>query len=165
MTSMEFVFAAPVLRQGDGLRIHYLPLPIEVADALRGEGVRRVVVELNGVPFRRAVMQSSDGGPHLVTGLTILREIGAALGDMVTVVLTADPDPDAIDLPEEFEAALAQDPEAARRFAGFTPGMQRSLAYYVTQAKRTETRVKRSLELAHKLRTHTLHGDSRPPAG
>jgi hypothetical protein len=37
--------------------------------------------------------------------------------------------------------------------------MQRSIASYVTSAKRQETRIKRALELAHKLKTYTLYGD------
>ena len=40
-----------------------------------------------------------------------------------------------------------------------TPGRQRGLAYYITSAKTTDTRLKRALEIAHKLRTHTLYGD------
>ncbi len=165
MTEPEFEFAAPVLRQSRGLRFHYLPLPDEVADALEREGVRRVIVDLNGFRVRRAVMNSVDAGRHLVTGRSVLRDAGARLGDMVHVALWADPDPEAVELPEELEAALAQDPGAAARFETFTPGQRRSLALYVTQAKRTETRVKRSIELAYKLRSYTLYGDKGPPSG
>jgi len=159
VTHDEHIFAAPVLRQRGGLRFHYLPLPLEVADALERDGVRRVVMDLNGKPFRRAVQQSTEYGPHLVTGRPILRAAGARLGDMVTVVLRPDPDPDAVEIPAELREVLEQDPEAAARFESFTPGMRRSIVIYVEQAKRTETRVKRSLELAYKMRTRTLHGD------
>jgi uncharacterized protein YdeI (YjbR/CyaY-like superfamily) len=58
--------------------------------------------------------------------------------------------------------ALEQDEEAAARFYAMTRGRQRSLASYVTSAKREETRVKRAVELAHKLRTRTLYGDLHP---
>jgi hypothetical protein len=36
------------------------------------------------------------------------------------------------------------------------------MAGYVTGAKREETRIKRALEMAYKLRTHTLYGDLHP---
>lgn len=163
MSDPDHEFVAPVLRQPRGLRFHYLPLPEEVSDELERAGVRRVVVELNGFRIRRAVMNSVDVGRHLVTGRTILRDARANQGDMVHVALWADPDPDSVDVPEELEAALAQDRAAAERFATFTPGQQRSICVYVTQAKRTETRVKRALELAYKMRTYTLHGDTGPP--
>ena len=158
----EYAFAAPVLRLDDGLRYHYLPLPDDVADALQADGVRVLLATLNGRAFRRAVQGRRDGARYLLLGQSILRDIGAGFGDTVAVVLRPDPDPDRVDLGEEFEAVLEQDEEAAERFSGMTRGRQRSLAYYVNSARRTETRIRRALALAHKLRTQTLYGDLYP---
>ena len=156
----EFHFAAPVLRMQTGLRQHYVPLPAEVAAACAAAGgMRRVIATLNGHAFRRAVQSSRDGERFVLLGLPLLREIGARPGDMVTVSLAPDPEPDRIDLGDELAAALEQDAAAAERFFAMPPGRQRSLAYYVTSAKREDTRIARALELAHKLRTHTLYGD------
>jgi hypothetical protein len=152
-------FHAPVLRLEEGLINHCLPVPDDAAAELLAGGSRRVLATLNGVTFRRAIIGRADGSHMLVVGEPLLREIGVRLGDMVEVRLEADPDPDRVDLCEEFLAVLEQDPEAAARFDGMTPGMQRSLALYVNTAKREETRIRRSLELARKLRTRTLHGD------
>ena len=69
--------------------------------------------------------------------------------------------PDKIDLCEELKAVLEQDLEAAARFCEFTPGRQRGLAYYVNSAKRVETRVRRALEVVHKLKSRTLRMDIR----
>ncbi len=152
-------FDAPVLRAEHGMINHYLPIPDEVTDAFRAAGVRRVLATLNGRRYRRALTGSGDGGSRLVVGAALLRDIGARLNDMVHVVLEADPEPDAVDLPEELAAALETDEDAARRFNAMTPGMQRSLSLYVSTAKREETRIRRALELARKLRTNTLHAD------
>jgi hypothetical protein len=38
-----------------------------------------------------------------------------------------------------------------------TVGMQRSLAYYVSSVKNTDSRIKRALELAYKMKTETLY--------
>lgn len=159
MPDLRFEFVAPVLQQDEGLRFHYLPLPDDVVGAFDRAGVRRVVAVLNGTPFRRAIMRTDEHGPHLVTGQIILREIGARLGEPVMIELSPDPEPDLVEVPEELEVALDQDEEAAERFYAFSPGKQRSLALYVSQAKRVETRVKRAVELAYKLRTRTLYGD------
>lgn len=155
----EYHFAAPVLRQQTGLKQHYVPLPVEVADELKAAGVRRVIATLNGRPVSRGVQGNRDGERFVLLSNVLLREIGARLGDIVTVDLKPDPEPDRIELGEEFTAVLEQDEEAAARFYAMTPGLQRSLAYYVTSAKRTETRIARALELAQKLRTRTLYGD------
>jgi hypothetical protein len=162
MPAPEHRFAAPVLRMDDGFRFHYLPLPAEVAEALEAEGVRVLVATLNGRPFRRAVQGRRDGERFLLVGQAMLREIRAGYGDLVEVALRPDPDPERVALGEELEAALEQDEEAAARFYAMTPGRQRSLAYYVTSAKRVETRIKRAVELAHKLRTRTLYSDLHP---
>jgi hypothetical protein len=161
--ALAFAFAAPVLRFDDAFGYHYLPVPDPIAEAYDAAGVRRLVATLNGHALRRA-LQSRDGARALIVGQAHLRDLGAAYGDTVEVELRPDPDPDAVDLGPEFEAALDQDEAAAARFFAMTPGRQRSLAYYVTSAKREATRVKRALELAHKLRTHTLYGDVHPEA-
>jgi len=152
-------FAAPVLGYVDrGMRLHYLPLPSDIADDLLSKGIKRLVGTMNGTPFNRAI-QVNKGERLFILGRTILKEIGAVRGDTIIVIMWPDPTPDEPELPEELVEVLAQEPEAAARFYGFTPGKQRSYAIYVTGVKRTETRIKRALDLAHKLRTHTLHED------
>lgn len=144
------------------MRMHYVPLPDDVAAALREAGVRRVVGTLNEHPFSRALHGWGSGPVHLMLGRGVLREAGLAYGDPVIVSLKPDPRPDDPDLPDELVAALQADHEAGKRFYGMTPGRQRSLAHYVHTAKRPATRERRALELAHKLRTYTLHGDTPP---
>ena len=151
-------FAAPVLRSTLWTGYHLIPVPAEVAEALLGSGTRRVVAVLNGLPVRRA-LTTHAGETVLLVGRGLLREIGVAEGDTVFADVSPDPEPDRVDLGDELEAVLADDAEAAERFFGFTPGRQRSLALYVTDAKRPETRLRRALDLARKLRTHTLYGD------
>ncbi len=160
MEALQSHFVSPVLRLDTGMRYHYLPLPDGVGEAFWDAGVRRVIATLNGTPIRRALQRTAAGQVHLVVGQALLHGAGAALGDMVDVTLRPDPEPDRIDLGEEFAAALELDAEAAARFYSFTPGHQRSLASYVTSAKKPETRIKRALELAGKIRTHTLYGDA-----
>jgi hypothetical protein len=140
---------------------HYLPVPDDVAAILIEHGVRRIIVSLNGRVFRRALHNVKDIGPFIFISKTLLRDIGAGLGDMVSVELRADPDPDFVEICEELQVALEQDDEAGDRFYAMTPGRQRSLAHYANSAKRVETRIKRSLELAYKLRTYSLHGDKK----
>ena len=158
----EFYFSAPVLRLETGMKMHYLPIPQEIAITLRERKIRRVIGTLNGVSVNRGVMGSKDGDSYLIIGRTLLRDIGVILGDTIDAELEEDPNPNHVDIGEEFEAVLEDDEPAAERFYNMTPGKQRSLAHYVTSAKRVETRIKRALELAYKLRTFTLYGDKNP---
>jgi hypothetical protein len=152
-------FTAPLMRLGGTMSFHFVPLPADVGQTFREAKVRRVLVTLNGQVFRRGLQSDGEGGAFILFGLPILRSLRVKEGDEIRVVIAADPDPDHIELGDELTAVLDQDEEAAARFYGFTPGRQRSYAYYVTSAKRVETRLKRAMELAHKLRTHTLYDD------
>lgn len=149
-------FPAPVIRETDGMRMHYLPLPDVIADAFAG--IRRVLVTLGGHTVRRAILSRAGGGRYLALSRDLMRTAGLSDGDLAIVTLEADPEPDRIDL-GELADALADDPEAQARWDTFTPGRQRSYAHYVTSAKRPETRAARAREIAHKLATHTLYGD------
>lgn len=156
---LRFEFPAPVLRQPDGARYHYLPLPPDIAEAFEAAGVKRVVTQLNGRTIRRAIQGNRDGKRFLVFGLALLRDVGVSPEDLVILSIEPDPEPDRIDVPDELVEALAEDAEAGARFETMTTGQQRGLSYYVESAKRPETRIKRAAEIAYKLRTYTLHGD------
>lgn len=154
---MPETFAGPVLYTDSGFRMHYVPIPPEVYEAL-GEA-RIVTGTLCGIPFRRAVHGRGDGAPILKFGKKLLREAGLAFGDTAIIEVEPAADPDAVHLPDELVVALELDAAAATRFATFTPGRQRSLGVHVDQAKRPATREKRALELCEKIRTHTLYDD------
>jgi uncharacterized protein YdeI (YjbR/CyaY-like superfamily) len=75
--------------------------------------------------------------------------------------LKPDPTPHRLEIPAEFSAVLNHDAAARARWDTFTTGRRRSLLIYITGAKTEPTRIKRSLELARMIRTHTLDGDLR----
>lgn len=138
--------------------MHYVPVPEPIATALLAAGHRRVEGTLEERPFARALHGPADGA-RLRFGKGFLKECGLAWGATAHLDVRSVADPNAVTLPDELVAALAEDKEAAARFATFTPGKRRSLAHYVTSAKRRDTRERRAHELARKIRTHTLHGD------
>lgn len=157
--SKPLIFSTRVERLETGMRYHVVPVPDEVADHFIEAGHKRVLATLNGHETRRAIQGPKDGGRYLVLGKAELKAAGVKLGDAVTVSLVADPEPDVIDLSPEFIEALKQDDEARERWESFPLGRQRSLAHYLTSPKRADTRLKRALEIAEKLRTYTLYGD------
>lgn len=152
---LQSQFTARVIRLEEGMRFHALVIPDDIADAYEAAGITRVIARLNGTESRRAIQRKRDGRRLLVLGRDALKEVG----DPVEVRLRPDANPDEIDLGEEFAEVLAQDEEARARWETFTVGRRRSLAYYVTSAKRSDTRLKRALELAERIRTNTLFGD------
>lgn len=141
------------------MRFHFIPVPDDVVEQFLSIGNMRVILQCGGKEYKRAI-QAWKSAPHIVVSLGILREQRKSEGDFLDVTLLPDPEPEKIELGVEFAEVLKQDDEASRRFYAMTPGRQRSLASYITSAKRVETRIKRSLEMAHKLKTNTLYSDS-----
>lgn len=159
-----FRFNAPIAAVSDSpmYSYHCLTVPPEVAEAMKANKQRRMVGTMNGHPFNLALQgRAGDETRFLALSRPTMRALKARAGDVVRVECWPDPTPDQVELCEELTEVLAQEPEAAARFYGFTAGKQRSLAHYVHSAKRVDTRINRALELAYKLRTHTLYGDRR----
>ncbi len=137
-----FVFPARVARHGDS-HMHYDPVPEEVVLALRDAGVRRVVGELDGHPFERALHVDAAERGSLRFGIGWLRDARIILGQKVTVFLRPD-DPNRVEVPAELAAALEKTPQSLELWQALTPGRRRSLAYSVERGKRPETRLRRS---------------------
>ncbi len=164
--SQPYRFTAPIESVGDEgpmYGYHCLVVPPAVAAEMKARKLRRLTGTLNGVPFDLA-LQSRAGEATRYLGLSrqTLRALKARVGDAVMVVCQPDETPDEVALAEELYEVFQLEPEAAARFHALTPGRRRSLAYYVSSAKGIDTRIKRAMELAYKLRTNTLYGDVNP---
>jgi len=155
----EYNFPAPILRLERGMFHHYIPLPDDIADALLASGTRRIVGHINGKKISRAIHRHRDGGRILVVSRRLMSDVGAGLGDLVELSIKSDPNPDHVVIDPALLEALEMDREASDRVNKMTPGQKRSINHYVANAKRLETKMKRALEIAYKLRTRTLSGD------
>jgi hypothetical protein len=148
-----------VVRLETGMRYHALPVPDDVAARFKAAGVRRLLATINGHTCKRALQSHADGGSFIIAGQDLLKTCGLKRGSSTTVSLVPDPEPDDLEMPEAFALVLDQDPAARKRWSTFPIGRQRSLLHYISSAKQEATQIKRSWELAEKIRTHTLYGD------
>ncbi len=156
---LAFRFMSSLQRLEQEMGFHIVPVPDDIAAAWKKAKVRRLVGTINGHPANRALMNHADGGSFLIVGRDFIKAARIGARTPVTVELRLDPAPDRVELPEELVIALAQDEAAQTRSDTFPPGRRRSLASYVTSAKTEPTRIKRAVELATKIRTHSLYGD------
>ncbi|MCH6256262.1 YdeI/OmpD-associated family protein [Puniceicoccaceae bacterium K14] len=156
----SFKSTANICRVEGAMQPHGIPIPNEIATSLREAKTQRLIVQINGYEIRRGLQGSKTNGSHIVIGLSLLKKIGQSLDHSVSVIIKPDPEPNQIDLCDELLIALEQDNEANERWKSLTLGKQRGLAYHVSSAKREETRIKRALDIAQKLRTRSLHSDT-----
>jgi hypothetical protein len=122
-------FKTEVIQLYGGMQHHALPVPDAIADALRANGHHRVLASFCGKTYKRALQGRKEAECVLILSRAMMKETGLGMGDGVAIDIWSDPEPDAIELPEAFAEVLDQDPEAAERFYGFTPGKQRSLVH------------------------------------
>ncbi len=154
-------FPATVVRLETGMRYHALPVPDDVAAKFKAAGVRRLLATVNGHEWKRALQNHADGGSYIILGKDLLKACGLRIGSSALVTLAPDPEPGELEIPEPFALVLAQDAAARARWDTFPIGRRRSLLHHIASAKQESTQIKRSLELAEKIRTRTLYGDPR----
>lgn len=157
--ALAFRFTARLVRLDQGVPYHALPVPDEIVAAWKKAKIRRLVGTLNGHATKRALMSHAGGGGFLIIGRELMKAAGIGLKTPVIAQFKPDPAPAELDVPPEFEAVLNQDAAARARWDTFTVGRRRSLLIYITTAKTESTRIKRSLDLARMIRTHSLYGD------
>jgi hypothetical protein len=126
-------------------------VPPLVVAALGGKAAKRMIGTINGFPVRLGLLPLPGGGRYLMLNKDLCRDAGAQLGQLVTVSLTPDPQPDVVDLPEELAEALAAWPEAEVAFQHLSASHRRAMARHVASAKQPETRARRAVELAERL--------------
>ncbi len=124
-------------------------LPQAVIDELPAKGRVRVKGLLHGQAFSLAVHSLGQGDKYLMVGNALRRAAKIREGMLFRVCFDL-ADPDELILPVEFEEVLDAEPEFKKVWESFTPGRRRGLCHYVSSAKASETRIKRSIECMKK---------------
>ena len=117
-------------------------VPDNLIDEL-GAGRRpAVLVNVNGYEYRNTV--GVMGGKHMISiSAAVRKETGLTGGDPIHVTLTLADAPRDVDVPGDFAAALAADPDAGAFFAALSNSLQRYHVDSITEAKTAETRQRR----------------------
>jgi len=123
-----------------------LEVPPEVVEALGGGKRPRVIITINRHTWRSrvAIMR----GRYLLGLSNANREAaGVVTGEEVEIELEFDPEPPALNVPDDFARALDADPAARAAFDGLTHSRKREQVRAIESAKKPETR-KRRIEKA-----------------
>jgi Bacteriocin-protection, YdeI or OmpD-Associated/Domain of unknown function (DUF1905) len=129
-----------------------IPVPDDVLTELGGGKKPAVKVVLNGSFEYRTTVGSMGGRPMLSLSAERRAAAGVAGGEPVEVELTLDTEPRSIEVPDDFAAALEQDPEAKAAFERLAPSHRRAHVDAITGAKAADTRQRRIDAALAKLR-------------
>lgn len=104
---------------------------------------------VNGIPFALAPQHKRDGSRYFAINASLRKAAHIKEGSKVEVKFKLI-DPDAIEVPDELEAVLAQDDKARKAWDELTSGVQRNIIHHVTAVKNIDGRIKRCLEALEK---------------
>lgn len=125
----------------------YVEFPHDVEQFFGKRGPVRVQGTLNGVPMDRALMPIKSGMHVIIVGADLRRTARVKAGDRVDIAVWRDAAADDVRLPEELAETLGFLPEFQQAWSRLKPGMQRSMAYWISSGRSVATRGKRVAEL------------------
>ena len=132
-----------------GYTVVYLPDNIRVQMPFEQYPRLRVDAEVEEQPIDGA-FQPGQGKYYLILSRRLLKQIGAVVGDTVSVNFRI-ADQDAVNIPDELRIALAQDQTAQAMWDKLTSGKRRGFAHRVSSARTAVTRSKRVAEVLSSL--------------
>lgn len=151
-----FSFSTELIPLNDAIGYTVAIVPMDIVEQLPPLPRWRTEGTLNGIPFNLAIGKMKTGERYFIVG-SALRKAAKVLSHSLVHIQFQLTDPDKLEIPEEFLECLRQDEIADQRWNELTTGKKRSILHYVTSTSKTDTRIKRSLELLEKLKNNQLN--------
>ena len=120
----------------------YFLVPFNVQEVYGTKAHVKVRGTIDGHPYRGLIADMGEG--HCMVVRKEIREaIGKTVGDTVKVVMEIDTEPRIVTVPEDFQSALEDNPEAQENFDRFSYTHKKEYVEWIEGAKKAETRANR----------------------
>jgi len=138
----------------EGLYQRHFKIPNSVVDKFSKDGKKRVLCTVEKFPyFHCAFMPDGKGGHYIMMNKEKEKNFALELGKKYAILLAKDNSKYGMFLPEEFKELLYQDPEGEAVFETLTDGKKRNLIHLVAKPKKSETRLKKAVNILEYLKT------------
>ncbi|MEP0006192.1 MAG: YdeI/OmpD-associated family protein [Balneola sp.] len=135
------------------LKMTVVVIPKAMVEEMGGLGTR-LLCSVNGFEeFHCGLVAYGEGQGYISINKKRLKKFGAALGAEVTLELRHDHSKYGMEMPEELEALLEQEPEGARLFEALSDGKKRYIIHYVGSVKSSQLKIDRAIMLINNLKT------------
>ena len=150
---MEPVTLTVILESLNQKMVHHLiVVPSEIAENfVNGKGAPRIICSVKGNPEFPCALNPRHGRYVIIASKQLIKKNKLLADVPFEISIRHDPE-NGLRQPEELEAVLDQDEIASQAFAGLNDGYKRGYIYYINQAKSVDSRVKRALEIAAKIK-------------
>lgn len=131
-----------ILKKPEGIDGAYFLVPFDVPEAYGTKAQVKVRGTIDGYPYRGSIANMGEG--HcMVVKKEIRQAIGKSAGDTVKVVMKIDREPRIVVVPEDFQQALENHPDAKEIFENFAYTHKKEYVEWIESAKKQETRENR----------------------
>ncbi len=134
---------------------HGLIVPAEIAEPFVKAGHDRVEIraffDSNNIRFH-GKLHHVQGQYRVSFGRRYQKELGVDRSDFFLLQLLENTTEFGVEIPEEFSAVFESDPEAMEGFRRLTDGKKRSLIYYVSRFKNSQTKIDKALIIAENIK-------------
>ena len=128
----------------------YLTIPAEIVNGLARKRNTRVICTLDGaLAFPCGFNHLGDGNYFIILSSANLKILGKHLGDTVAFLLTEDPNPLGVAVPEVLQSLLEQDAELRSTFERLLPSKQRNVIHQLSRIKNIDHQIARAPELIY----------------
>lgn len=130
---------------------NHLKVPEEVVLHFKQHKVKRLICTINGeLKIHCAIMYSKEG-PYILTNKQVVKHLSKANSSSLSVKLEEDTSKYGMEMPEEFDQCLKDDPIGFEYFNQLTPGKQRNLIHMVANVKSSDIKIRRALAILEHL--------------
>lgn len=133
---------------------YYIDFPFDVQKEFGIKKQVRVKVWFDGHPVRKSLLPKGNGTYWLSVSKEVRRATGKSDGDNIEVVVEADREPRTVDLPEDLDWLLDDDPGMKQLFLGQSYYNQRFFTDWLCQTGDPDTRVNRINRIFEWLQRH-----------
>ena len=150
---MEPVTLTVILESLNEKMVHHLiVVPNQIAENfVNGKGAPRIICSVKGNPEFPCALNPRHGRYVIIASKQLIKKNKLLADVPFEISIRHDPE-NGLRQPEELEAVLDQDEIAHHAFVGLNDGYKRGYIYYVNQAKSVDSRIKRALEIAAKIK-------------
>ena len=139
----DFAFTTVLAERGTTGLWPQLVLSPEASAWLRKHRSTKLIVNVEGVMFRRTARPDGKGGHFILFNAEMRERSGVETGDRVRIGLEVDHAPNLPEVPRELEQALRSDPPARKAYGAMPDSHRRAYAEFIEEAKRPETKIRR----------------------
>jgi hypothetical protein len=131
------------IEQGDDMgEAAWIVFPYDLKETFGIGNLVPVVSTFDGVEYRGSIAKMGPQ-PLLLIRKDVRAKLGKAKGDTVEVKVSLDTSERKVDVPEDLQTALSENPRAKATFAKLSYSDRREYVQWIESAKRTETRESR----------------------